>query len=181
VHDKFIPHKEILSGNGIDTTNALLDRYWFNLGRKIAPESNLFTDPNISSLSWSISPLFSLTKLTGISQCSRITLRAVRLYESFINNQLPSKSEFALHPYYPSSRKGFPSHFCDRLSRFVARSKLSTLVTAGLTRKASSVHAPNPTNLIIILLLPLLLLLLLLLRRRRRRRRLDILKHSRRL
>ena len=28
----------------------------------------------------------------------------------FINNQLPSKSEFALHPYYSSSRKGFPSH-----------------------------------------------------------------------
>jgi len=49
----------------------------------------------------------------------------------------------------------------------VARSKLSTLVTARVTRKASSVHAPNPTNLIVILLLPLLLLL----RRRRRRRR----------
>ena len=43
-------HKEILSGNRIDTTNAFLDRSLADLHRKIAPESFLFTDPEISSL-----------------------------------------------------------------------------------------------------------------------------------
>ena len=55
---------------------------------KNIPESSEHTDPEISALLWSISPLFSLPKSTSISQCSRITLRAVGLYES-LQGQCP--------------------------------------------------------------------------------------------
>jgi len=50
VHKKSILHEEILSGNRIGTTNAFLDKSWAKLHRKIAPESFLSTDPEISSL-----------------------------------------------------------------------------------------------------------------------------------
>ncbi len=78
-----MPHWEILSGNRIDTKNVFLDRSWANEDRKIAPESIEYTDPEISSLLWSSFAIFSLAKLTSVSQCSGITLRAEGLYESF--------------------------------------------------------------------------------------------------
>ena len=66
--------------------------------------------------------LLSLPKLTSISQCSRITIRAVGLYESFRRPRT-----FGL-PREGSREKA--------KKELEARSKLSTLVTAGVTRKA---------------------------------------------
>ena len=97
-HEKSIRHKEILSGNKIDTTNAFLDRSSPNLGGKIAPKSFLFTDPKISSLFGSISPLLSLAKLNQICPCTGITLREGRLYESFRKPQCRSFSGYRIFP-----------------------------------------------------------------------------------
>ena len=96
---KSFPHCGFLSRDRIEATNAFLDRSWHTLVRKIAPVSNEFTDSEISSFLCPIFQLLSLTKLSQISQCSGITLRAVRLYESF-----------PLSPNYSKSREGSTSH-----------------------------------------------------------------------
>ena len=80
---KSLRHCGFLSRDRIEATNAFLDRSWHTLVGKIAPVSNEFTDSEISSFLWPIFQLLSLAKLSQISQCSGITLRAVRLYESY--------------------------------------------------------------------------------------------------
>ena len=62
---------------------TFLDSPWPDLGRKIAPKQNEFTDCEQSSFSWSIYTIFWQAYLIGISRAAVLLLELRRLYESF--------------------------------------------------------------------------------------------------
>ena len=68
----------------MDTTDVFLDRSWPNLGLKIDPVSNEFTDFEISSFLWSKILFFWLACFSAIPAASVLLLELERLYESCV-------------------------------------------------------------------------------------------------
>ena len=99
-------NKEILPGNRIETTNAFLDISWPKEDPKICPESNEHTDSEISSLLWADCAILSRPQMSHIFPVQEFTLRAKRLYESYLHFCGPTARFFHVPNWarFPSAR-----------------------------------------------------------------------------